>query len=74
MPQRKIYRVAPAGAWWHVKHEGAVLSTHRLKQEAINAGRKIALDNQPSQLVLHRADGTIEQEWTYGSDPYPPQG
>ncbi len=74
MANRKVYRVVPSTGWWQVQHEGATLSTHRLKDEAITAGRKVALDNQPSQLVVHRADGTIEFEWTYGRDPFPPRG
>jgi hypothetical protein len=39
------------------------------KQPATDTGRKLALYNQPSQLVVHRADGTIEFEWTYRNDP-----
>jgi hypothetical protein len=66
--QRKIYRVVPIGSQWQVKHDGAVLSTHGLKQAAIDSGRGLALANAPSQLVVHRADGTIEFEWTYGND------
>jgi hypothetical protein len=71
---RKVYRVLPAGASWQVKHEGIVLSTHITKQQAIESGRAVAKANAPSQLVVHRADGTIEYEWTYGDDPHPPSG
>jgi hypothetical protein len=28
----------------------------------------------PSQLVIHNADGKIEDEATYLDDPYPPSG
>jgi hypothetical protein len=45
-----------------------------VKQDAIDSGRRVAIANQPSQLVVHRADGTIEVEWTYDNDPYPPKG
>jgi hypothetical protein len=71
---RKVYRVVPAAGRWQVKHEGAVLSNHDTKPPAIESGRRVALANQPSQLVVHHADGTIELEWTYGDDPYPPKG
>jgi hypothetical protein len=71
---RKVYRVVPLGTNWQVKHDGKVLSNHALKSLAIDAGKKAALANQPSQLVIHRADGTIETEYTYGNDPYPPVG
>ena len=71
---RKRYDVVPAGADWEVKHEGALLSTHSTKPPAIDAGVDWAKANAPSQLVIHRADGTIEDERTYGDDPYPPAG
>jgi hypothetical protein len=29
---------------------------------------------QPSQLVIHTADGKIETEHTYQDDPFPPRG
>lgn len=74
MAARKVYRVLPDGGDWVVKHDGVVLSRHYTKQPAIDAGQKVAKANQPSQLVVHRADGTIEFEWTYGNDPYPPKG
>ena len=39
-----------------------------------DAGAEVAKANALSQLVIHRADGTIEDERTYGEDPYPPAG
>lgn len=71
---RKVYRVVPNGTNWQVKHNGEVLSNHTLKTSAIAEGQSIAKANQPSQLVIHRADGTIETEYKYGTDPYPPKG
>lgn len=71
---RKVFRVVPNGTNWQVKYNGDVLSNHSLKANAIEAGRKVAIANQPSQLVIHKADGTIETEYTYGNDPYPPKG
>lgn len=71
---RKVYRVVPNGTNWQVKHDGNVLSNHSLKSNAISEGQGVAKANQPSQLVIHRVDGTIETEHTYGNDPYPPQG
>ncbi len=71
---RAVYRVVPNGTQWQVKKDGVVLSTHNTKAAAIEAGRTFAKSNQPSQLVVHRADGTIETEYTYGDDPYPPAG
>lgn len=71
---RKVFHVVPYGTNWQLKHNGKVLSDHTLKSAAIEAGRRYAIANQPSQLVIHKADGTIETEHTYGSDPYPPVG
>lgn len=71
---RKRYDVVPNNGNWSVTHQGAVLSTHALKTDAVDAGVAVARANQPSQLVIHRADGTIEDERTYGDDPFPPRG
>jgi hypothetical protein len=71
---RKRYDVVPSGAQWRVTHLSATLSTHQLKEVAITAGVTVARANQPSQLIIHRQDGTIEDERTYGNDPFPPRG
>lgn len=71
---RKIYRVVPSGTRWQVKHNGLVLSNHVTKPPAVAEGQKVAKANKPSQLVVHRSDGTIEYEYTYGNDPFPPAG
>lgn len=71
---RNKYWVVPSGGNWDVKHEGTVLSSHYLKETAVTEGTKVAKANQPSQLIIKRADGTIEKEYTYGDDPYPPVG
>ena len=71
---RNVFRVQWISSIWHVRHEGSTLSTHVVKADAVNAGQKVAKDNRPSQLVVHRKDGTIEYEYTYDNDPYPPKG
>lgn len=71
---RKIYRVVPNQGNWNVTHNGTVLSHHYLKDTAVDAGKKVAKANQPSQLVVCKADGTFEYEHTYGNDPFPPIG
>ncbi|GAA3012847.1 DUF2188 domain-containing protein [Actinokineospora diospyrosa] len=74
MPTRKVYEVAPDGTRWKVSHSGQVLSRHDKKADAVDAGRRVAKANAPSQLIIKRANGTIEDESTYGDDPYPPRG
>lgn len=71
---RKIYRVVPAGSRWELKHDGLVLYSHDNKDPVVSQGQTTARANAPSQLVVHRGDGTIEYEYTYGNDPYPPPG
>jgi len=69
-----VFHVVPSGDDWQVKHAGKVLTNHSLKSNAVAKGRAYALANQPSQLVIHLANGQIETEYTYGNDPYPPKG
>ena len=71
---RKRYDVVPSGTNWAVTTGGRTLSTFVTKSDAITAGVTVARANQPSQLLIHRANGTIEDERTYGNDPYPPRG
>ncbi|MCR1981393.1 DUF2188 domain-containing protein [Cellulosimicrobium cellulans] len=59
---------------WNVTHQQTTLSTHFTKEAAVSAGVDVAKRNAPSQLFIHRKDGTIEDERTYGDDPYPPRG
>ncbi|PVM87066.1 DUF2188 domain-containing protein [Caulobacter radicis] len=71
---RTIYRVLPEGGDWKVTRSGTRLAGYARKDDAIDYGRRSALADQPSQLVISRADGTFETEYTYGNDPYPPPG
>lgn len=57
-----------------LKHSGVVQYSHDNKDPVVSQGQSTAKANEPSQLVVHRADGTIEYEYTYGDDPYPPPG
>lgn len=71
---RKRYDVVYKTSQWHVTHASQTLSTYAMKSSAIEAGVSVARRNEPSQLIIHRMDGTIEDERTYGDDPYPPRG
>ncbi|MEU5553120.1 DUF2188 domain-containing protein [Micromonospora sp. NPDC047793] len=71
---RNEYHVVPDGDGWKVEQGGTVVGTYDTKQDAVDAGRKVAHGNEPSQLVVHTADGQIETEYTYQDDPYPPAG
>lgn len=74
---RSVYRVMPdverAGNW-KLEHDGQILSSHETKDDAVEAGRDLAHEHQPSQLVIHASDGRIEAAHTYQADPYSPRG
>jgi hypothetical protein len=73
---RTVYEVYPSGEGWGVKKRGAERadSLWSTKPPAIDRGVALATGSQPSQLIIKRRDGTIEDERTYGNDPYPPPG
>ncbi|MGN9767230.1 DUF2188 domain-containing protein [Micromonospora sp. SD12] len=72
--KRNQYHVVPNGGGWKVEQGSQVVGTFDTKQLAVEAGRRAAHDNEPSQLVVHTSDGKIETEYTYQNDPYPPAG
>ncbi|WP_206605941.1 DUF2188 domain-containing protein, partial [Vibrio vulnificus] len=61
---------------WQVKKTGneTALKNFNVKADAIDYGVDIAKRNIPSQLTIKKKDGQIEDERTYGNDPYPPKG
>lgn len=69
---RKTYWVQYLEQRWKVRHNQQTLSSHLYKETAVDAGVAVAKANQPSSLKICRMDGTIEDERTYGNDPYPP--
>lgn len=71
---RTIFRVLPDSGDWKVTRNTVRQRGFTLKADAITWGRGQAQNSQPSQLVIHKADGTIETEYTYGDDPFPPPG
>jgi len=68
---RKKVHVVPSGNGWDVKVEGnpKPISHHHKKDPAIDRGKKEAKDAPLGQILIHRGDGTIETEHTYGQDP-----
>lgn len=77
MPLRKRYHLVPDGKDWKLEVEGAQRATRRFdkKKKGLKASPGIARGSEPSQLIVHRQDGTIQEERTYGGkDPYPPEG
>jgi hypothetical protein len=63
---------SPAGAGWWNKVDGQVMSRHRLKDDAVEAGREIARRLEVEHTI-HASDGTIREKNSYGNDPFPPR-
>ena len=70
--KRVTYHVLPRKAGgWEVKAEGSksAASTHDRKVDAVAKGRTLAKKNELGQLIVHKQDGKIQTEYTYGADP-----
>jgi hypothetical protein len=76
MSKRKTHYVSPHDVGWQVKAQGAKRATavFDTKAEAVKAGVDIASSQPLGQLRIQRQDGTIQDERTYGDDPFPPKG
>jgi len=76
MSERKVVHVVPDGEKWAVRSVGAdrAASIHNKQDAAIDAARTIAQNAGLGQVVIHRPDGSIREEHTYGHDPFPPKG
>ena len=66
--ERTTYHVAPHEDGWKVAKEGAKAATsvHSTKAEALDAAREVAKRAEPSQVVVHKQDGTIQTQFGYG--------
>ncbi len=75
MAKRTRYHITPRDDGWSVSKEGASRSSgnYGKKDEAIEKGRDLARSSQ-GELLIHGKDGKIQEERTYGRDPYPPSG
>ncbi|NDY41590.1 DUF2188 domain-containing protein [Dissulfurirhabdus thermomarina] len=76
-PKRKSCHVTPrTDGGWNVKEENAsrASSSHDTKAEAIARAKESAKKQALGQVIIHKQDGTIQTEHTYGKDPYPPEG
>lgn len=73
--RRVTYHVVPHQEGWKVKRqgqdEGELYST---KEKAVKAGADRAKTSAAGQLIIHAANGTFEEERTYGHDPDDSEG
>ena len=68
--ERKTYHVSPHDEGWKLGLEGAdaPVSVHSTKDEAMTAARQVAKKNEPSNVVVHKMDGTIQTQFGYGGE------
>ena len=67
--KRTQIEVAPADSGWIVTRDGFGRdSTHVTKEAATKRAVKLARDKQPSDLIIRRTDGSIQETRSYGSD------
>jgi hypothetical protein len=60
--EQTIYHVMPAGARWKVISEAAPATFHSTEAEAVTTARRCAATNESSHLIIHKIDGSIEEE------------
>lgn len=63
------------GDGWGLRGEGnsRLTGAYDTQAEAIERGREIAR-NQGAELRIQGRDGRFREAWSYGSNPYPPEG
>lgn len=72
MNTQHIYHViAATPGCWKVITEGAEPTFHSTEGEAVAAAREWAMINEPSHVVIHKADGSVEEEYMMKMDSFP---
>lgn len=68
---RKTYHVVKQDDQWKVKGEKAERSSGNFdtKDAAVDRAKELAKSQPLGQVVIHKQDGTIQTEHTYGADP-----
>jgi hypothetical protein len=70
---RQVFNSSLSKKGWIVSRSGKTLSNHPSQKEseaaAIAAARQVYGGGGLAQVVLHKSDGTIREERTYGKDP-----
>ena len=63
-----VFRVASHEDGWKVEREGETtpVSIHGTKEEAVTAAREIARKAEPSEVIVHKLDGTVQSRFGYG--------
>jgi hypothetical protein len=70
---RTVFHVVPnaSAEQWVISKENddSFREEYRTKEEAVQAAKERARALEPSQVKVHKHDGNMEYESTYGDDP-----
>ena len=70
---RIVYHVVPNAdqSRWviSIENDDTFREEYDTKSEAVEAAKTRARSEEPSQVKVHRKDGNMEYESTYGDDP-----
>ena len=70
--KRKVFHVVPLAGIWLVRRPRARRAESGFVRKTCAITRAQALAKRcttPSQVIVHRKNGRIQTEWTYGKDP-----
>ena len=74
MRRKEVHTVPnPKGSGWANEVNGQITSEQRKQSNAIEEGRKQAIERE-TEHVIHNRHGQIREKNSYGNDPYPPKG
>lgn len=76
MAQKPTHHIVPSENGWKVKGEGAsrATSVHPTQADALAAATESARTRGQGSVVVHRPDGRIREERTFGQDPSKSKG
>ena len=62
-----VYHLAPTEDGWSIRAEDSdqAVATVGTKKEGVSRARDLARNQAPARLVIHRTDGTIQQQHSY---------
>ena len=68
---RHVYRVHPTEQGWTVTKEGEDHPRDGFsgREEAIAEAARLAGSDEPAKVTIDNGDGTIAEEWLFGTDP-----
>ena len=77
MARAHYYVVRHEGEWkikLNDRHFGPYVTQRSAIRIAVDAAHKAGKTGHDAQVLVQGADNQFRTEWTYGHDPYPPEG